>query len=146
MEWKTEDILKVITGSGLLTLLSTIVARAMGWIRFGKVDRAKIGKVEAETAIDLATATQKKIETEVKISDAALQWTVNLASQLEKANTMNDRLNGVIDAMRRDFEKEIKKLKEDFTKRIKDLEDELRQEREAYREEIKNLKEQYGIR
>lgn len=153
MEWKTEDILRVVVGGGFFTLLSTIVARAMGWIRFGKTDKAKIGKVEAETAIDLATATQKKIETEVKISDAALQWTVNLASQLEKANTMNDRLNGIIDAMRRDFDKEVKKLKEDFAKRINELEEEVKRyknelikEREAYHEEVKKLKEQNGSR
>jgi len=154
MEWKTEDILKVITGSGLLTLLSTIVARAMGWIRFGKVDKARVGKVEAETAIDIATVAQKRISDEVKISDAALQWNINLASQLEKANILNDkkqaendRLHGIIDTMKRDFEVAFEKLKSEFNRRIKELEAEFEKskndfikEREENREEIKRLK------
>ena len=156
MEWKTEDILKVVAGGGFFTLLSTIIARAMGWIRFGKADKARVGKVQAETALDIATITQKKISDEVKISDAALQWTVNLATQLEKANAMiekkqteNDRLHGIIDVMKRDFEREFQKLKDDFNQRIKELEkelersrDELIQERSANREEIKKLKAQ----
>lgn len=154
MEWKTEDILKVITGSGLLTLLSTIVARGMGWIRFGKVDKARVGKVEAETAIDIATVTQKRISDEVKISDAALQWNINLASQLEKANILNDkkqaendRLHGIIDTMKRDFEVAFEKLKSEFNRRIKELEAEFEKskndfikEREENRDEIKRLK------
>jgi hypothetical protein len=154
MEWKTEDILKVITGSGLLTLLSTIVARGMGWIRFGKADKAKVGKVEAETAIDIATVAQKRISDEVKISDAALQWNINLASQLEKANILNDkkqaendRLHGIIDTMKRDFEVAFEKLKSEFNRRIKELEAEFEKskndfikEREENREEIKRLK------
>lgn len=156
MEWKTDDILKILAGGGSSIVISTIVARAMGWIRFGKVDKAKIGKVEAETALDIATVTQKKISDEVKISDAALQWTVNLASQLEKANAMldkkqteNDRLHDIIDVMKRDFEKAFQKLKEDFNKRIRELElefekskNELIKEREDNREEIKRLKAQ----
>lgn len=156
MEWKAEDILKIVAGGGFFTLVSTIVARAMGWIRFGKVDKAKIGKVEAETALDMATITQKKISDEVKISDAALQWTVNLASQLEKANAMldkkqteNDRLHGIIDVMKKDFEREFQKLKEDFNKRIRELElefekskNELIKEREENRAEIQRLKAQ----
>jgi len=156
MEWKTEDILKMVAGGGFFTLISTIVARGMGWIRFGKSDKAKIGKVEAETALDIATVAQKKISDEVKISDAALQWTVNLASQLERANMLiekkqieNDRLHGIIDVMKQDFETAFQKLKEDFNQRIKQLEmefeksrNELIEEREANRAEISKLKRQ----
>jgi flagellar motility protein MotE (MotC chaperone) len=97
---------------------------------------------------------EKKISDEVKISDAALQWTVNLASRLEQANIMidkkqqeNDRLHDIIDVMKRDFEREFQKLKDDFNDRIRELENEFKKskndlikEREDNREEIKRLK------
>ena len=156
MEWKAEDILKIITGGGLFTLLSTIIARAMGWIRFGKADKARIGKVEAETAIRIATVAQKKISDEIKISDAALQWNLNLAAQLEKANVMNDkkqeendRLHDIINKMKRDFDEAFQKLKKDFDTRLKQLESEFEKsrreliaEREENLAEIKRLKMQ----
>lgn len=156
MEWETEDIIKVLTGTGIFTLISTIVASAMGWVRFGKADKAKIGKVESETALDIATVAQKRISDEVKISDAALQWNINLASQLEKAIMLNDkkqaendRLHGIIDTMKKDFEQAFEKLKSEFNRRIKELEaeferskSELIKEREENREEIKRLKMQ----
>lgn len=156
MEWKAEDILKMITGGGFITLIVSIVANAMGWIRFGKTDKAKIIKMNAEAEIDFATVTQKQISDEVKISNAALQWTVNLASQLEKANFMidrkqdeNDRLHTIIDNMKKDFEEAFDKLKDDFNNRIRQLESEFEKskkqlisEREANMEEIKRLKTQ----
>lgn len=156
MKWDITDILKSIAGGGVFAALSTILAIAMGWIRFGKKDRADIGKVQSETALDLASIAEKKISDEVKISDAALQWTVNLATRLEQANVMidkkqqeNERLHEIIDVMKRDFEREFQKLKEDFNARIRELENEfekskndLIREREENREEIKRLKDQ----
>jgi hypothetical protein len=129
MEWKTEDILKVITGSGLLTLLSTIVARGMGWIRFGKADKAKVGKVEAETALDMAAVAEKRISDEVKLSNTTLQWNINLSAQLEKALMMNekkqaenDRLHDIIIALKYDYEK--------LSRRVSQLETELEKAKE----------------
>ena len=156
MEWNAESIMKYVGGTGIFTLLTMIVGKAMGWIRFGKVDKAKVGKVQSETAIDIATVTQKKIEDEVKISGAALQWAANFAAQTEKANAMNERLqtenerlHSVIDTMKANFEKAIEKIKEDFYRQIKELEadfikskDELIKRDHANREEIKRLKAQ----
>ena len=160
MKWEISDILKV-AGGGIFTALATIIANAMGWLRFGKRDLAQVGKVKSETALDMAAISEKKISDEVKISDAALQWTVNLASRLEQANVMidkkqqeNDRLHGIIDLMKSDFEREFQKLKTDFNDRIKELEQEFKRskndlikERQENREEIKRLKDQInGIR
>lgn len=136
MEWKTEDILKMVTGGGLLTLISTIVARGMGWIRFGKVDKAKIGKVQSETALDMASVAEKETSKDVRLADTALQWNINLASQLEKAIMMNekkqeenDRLHDIIIALKHDYEKlsrrvsqleqELEKAKKELTERDK---------------------------
>ncbi len=158
MEWKTEDLWKLIAGS---TVLTAIIGKAMGWLRFGKSDKANVGKVEAETAVDLATVNAKKISDEIKISEAALQWTINLSSRLEKANAMidrkqqeNDRLHDIISKIKHDFDEEVQKLKNNFNKRIRELEsefekskNELLKEREENREEIKKLKNQiYGTK
>lgn len=156
MKWEFDDILKMIFGGGFMTAIVALLARKMDWIRFGKTDEANISKVQAETAIDLAVVTAKRISDEVKISDAALQWTINLATQLERANVMiekkqieNDRLDGIIELMKRDFEKAFEKLKEEFNKRVKQLEneletsrDELIEERKVNWDEIERLKKQ----
>lgn len=156
MDWSPIDIIKSLLSGSIITTLATIIAKKMDWIRFGKSDDAKIGKIKAETVVELANASAKRISDEVKISDAALQWTVNLASQLEKANALidkkqaeNDRLHGIIDAMKRDFEDAVQKLKQEFKERIRQLEadfekskNELIAEREANRNEIKKLKRQ----
>ncbi|MEO9145079.1 MAG: hypothetical protein ABI237_05930 [Ginsengibacter sp.] len=141
--------MKAVSGWGLFTLIAAIIAKRMDWKRFRKTDEAKEGKVDAETALE-------RISAEVKISDAALQWTVNLAARLEQANVMidkkqaeNDRLHEIIDVMKTDFDRQVQKLKEDFNKRIKQLEQEFHKsrqelidERESNREEIKRLKTQ----
>lgn len=140
---KFSDILKWIVGGGSFTaVLFGIFAKAMGWIRFRKKDSADTEKVRSETAIDLATVTEKRISDEVKISDAALQWTVNLATQLEKANIMiekkqveNERLHGIIDLMKSDFEKSMKELHDNFNKRFHDLEMEFAASREVWKRE-----------
>lgn len=156
MEWNVQSLL---TGSAFTALLA-IIANAMGWIRFKKKDNANVDKIKSATALDIAEVTQKRIQDEVKISDAALQWTVNLASQLEKANSMiekkqieNDRLYGIIDTMKDDFERDFEKLKSDFNTRIQQLERELEisrlalaKEREINMIEIERLKKQIDDR
>lgn len=156
MKWDIEDILKILGGGGLLAAIVSVFGNMMGWVRFGKKDSAEVGKIKSETALDAATIAEKKIADEVKISDAALQWTVNLASRLEQANIMidkkqeeNDRLHGIIDIMKKDFDREFQKLKDSFNRRIKELEgefekskQELIKEREENRAEIKRLKDQ----
>lgn len=134
---RLKDILTWVLGGG--SLVTLIVAKAFGWLRFRNKDSADTDKVRSETAIDLATVSEKRITDEVKISDAALQWTVNLATQLEKANQMidkkqgeNERLHGIIDLMKIDFERSMKELRENFDKRFHDLEREFDLSREAW--------------
>lgn len=150
------DIVKMLISGGIFTAIAAIFANLMGWLRFSKNDKAQVNKIEAEAALDRATITEKKISDEVKISDAALQWTINCFSRLEQANLMidkkqeeNDRLHGIIDVMKQDFERDIKKIKEDFDGRIKQIEKEfekskteLMREREENRQEIIRLKNQ----
>lgn len=156
MEWNFQNIIQTLLSGAILTAVTGIVARGMGWIRFKQRDSADVGKIKSSTALDIAEITQKRISDEVKISDMALQWTINLASQLEKANLMiekkqmeNDRLHVIIDTMKTDFERDFQKLKDDFDMRIRHLEQELdtsktdlREEREANMKEIQILKKQ----
>src|SRR5947199_384771 len=117
MEWTVQDIVKSVLGGGLFTGIVALVGRAMGWLRFNKKDNADVSKVKSETAIDLAEVDNKKIDDEVKISKAALEWTVQLAGQLEKANLINEkrqqeieRLHAVMAKMREDFEKRMSEM------------------------------------
>lgn len=167
MEWDVREILKSVGSWGVVTALVALIAKKMDWVRFGKTDAAKVKKVNAEAALDLASVAEKEIEKEVKISNAALQWNINLAARLEKALSMVDskqeiieRLYGVIDKMKEDFDKSIAKMKEDFDrdigkikaaydKRIEDIKKEfedskkdLLAESEKNKEEIRRLKEQ----
>lgn len=167
VEWDIKEILKSVGGYGVFTTIALFIAKRMDWIRFGKTDAAKVDKVNAETALDLASVAEKEIEKEVKISTAALQWNINLASRLEKALSMVDakqeiieRLYGVIEKMKEDFDKSISKMKDDFNrdiekvkssydKRIGDIKKEfehskkeLLAESEKSKEEIRRLKEQ----
>lgn len=156
MEWDVREILKAVGGWGVFTAIAALVAKKMDWIRFGKADAAKVEKVHAEAALDLASVAEKEIEKEVKISNAALQWTVNLSARLEKALAMIDkkqevieRLYGIIDKMKEDFDSDIEKIKSAYDKRIEDLKkefdkskNELLSEREENRKEIKRLKAQ----
>lgn len=118
-------IITILTGGGAVGLFA-LIGNAMGWVRFRKKDDAQVYKVHAETQVDLAEASNKKIDDEVKISKAALEWTVQLASQLEKANILNDkrqeeidRLHELIQQMKADADKQ----KADFDKRMKEVED-----------------------
>ena len=149
MKWEVTDILKSIAGGGMFAALTTVLASAMGWVRFGKKDNAEVGKVRSETALDIATIREKKISDEIKISEAALQWTINISARLEKEQQENDRLHSIIDNMKRDFEKQVQKLTNDFNQRIKDLENEFEKskrnfikEREENIAEITRLKKQ----
>lgn len=138
MKWEIPDIFKAIGSWGIFTFISVIIAKRMDWRRFRKTDVAKEGKVDAETA-------SQRISAEVKISDAALQWTVNLASRYEKVQAENDRLHDIIDLMKGDFEPQV----QDFNRRILQLEKEFEKsnqilinERDKDREEIKRLRSQ----
>lgn len=151
VKWEMEDILKVLGGGGLLAAIVSVIGNMMGWIRFGKKDSAEIGKIQSEIALNAATVAEKKIADEIKISETAIEWAKTFSSSLEQANIMidkkqeeNDRLHGIIDVMKKDFEREVRELTESFNKRIKELEGEF----EKSKQEIKRLKDQleYGNR
>lgn len=93
-------MLPALLGGGLLTGIFAVIANAMGWIRFSKKDTADISKVNSETTVTLADANNKKIDDEVKISKAALEWTVQLAGQLERCNAIGEKKQAEIEAIR----------------------------------------------
>lgn len=110
------NILK-ICGGAAIPILGGILLNAMGWIRFSSKDKADISKVQSETAVDLAEVASKRIEDEVLIAKTALEWTVQLAAQLERSNGLNDRRSGeierlhtVIQAMRDDFDQRLDEI------------------------------------
>lgn len=163
MKLETKDIVQVVGGGSVLSLILTFFANAMGWIRFGKKDKAEVGKLESEIALNAATVSEKKNEENLKLADTLLQWTVNLSTRLEQAFAMLDRkqeeidrLHGQINTMNKDFERELEKIKEEYDERVKLLEKEfeksrrefelsrreLLKERDENREEIKRLKYQ----
>ena len=107
-----------ILGSGtVITALAGLIAKTMGWIRFEKRDAAEVSKMNSSSQVDLADVANKKIDDEVKISKAALEWTVQLAEQLAKSNVINekrqveiDRLHDVMKHMREDFETRMNEM------------------------------------
>ena len=73
--------------------------------------------MNSSSQVDLADVANKKIDDEVKISKAALEWTVQLAEQLAKSNVINekrqveiDRLHDVMKHMREDFETRMNEM------------------------------------
>lgn len=147
MEWTWDDVKKILGGGAVITALLTFLGNALGIIRFRKKDVAETKKVESETANDFADIRSKSTEDEIKISKAALEWTVQLAGQLEKANAVNEkrqaeneRLHSVIDTMKKDFAATITQMQNDFNKRIKELEEALEDSQNALAEEAEKYK------
>lgn len=144
MEWDWNKIWPAISGS-LVTACAAIIANAMGWIRFGQKDKAQVGKIKSETAIDLARISAKKIDDEIKISKAALEWTVQLSEQLERAHLLtekrqmeNDALHEMINKMRIDFDAQIQELETALEK--------CQQQTARDRREIEKLRQQLNDR
>lgn len=151
MKWELEDILKALSGWGILAALSALIVKKMDWKRFKKTDIAKEKKVVSETALDLALIAEKQISDEVKISNAALQWALNFSASSERAYAMLDkkqeeieRLHVIIDDMKANSEIKLKEIKDDFIRvedGFKTLKWKLLMEREEDRKEIKRLKD-----
>lgn len=147
MEWNAKSIFEALSTTSVIAFIGGIIASILGWIRFGKKDKAEVGKLKSEVYIDLATILEKRIADEMKISDGALQWNVNFVSQLEKANAIIDKLRGenerlydTINVLKQSFEAEFQNLKDSFSKRIKQLEEDLESSRkELMIEKEKNL-------
>lgn len=139
------DTLKIIlTSTG--TAIVGFLASQMNWIRFLKRDKANVKKIESEISIDNAESDSRKADTEIKISKAALEWTVQIAEQLERANDVSDkrqveidRLHSVINTMRTDFNKRIQELEEELDKTQEEINNE-RMELERLKKEISHGK------
>lgn len=145
MEWNWEKIWPAIVSGTLISAVAAFVGKQMDWIRFGSRDKAKIKKIESETGIDLAEINAKKIDDEIKISKAALEWTVQLSEQLERAHLLNEKRQRENDALH----EMINKMRTDFDARIQELEtalDKSQQQLAKERREIEKLRQQLNDR
>jgi hypothetical protein len=151
------DIKDILVAS--ISILATLLANAMGWLRFGKKDKAEVGKIQAEegklkseTALNLAMVLEKKIASESTNLDSMLQLNVNALSQVEKLTAENERIKKAKEELEKNIEIEINfavsKIKENCNKRIKSFERELERsnavllkERQKHREEIRKLQD-----
>lgn len=130
------DNLKLVIGtiaSGVMGFL----ASSFNWIRFKTKDKADVRKVESEIK-------SSEIEDEVKISKQALEWTVNFAVQLDKANVANDKLQVEIERLRALNEK----IHADYNAQIMTLEKAVAEQKQhctGIQYELDKLKSQYGI-
>lgn len=135
--------------SAILVFLSSALTALFAWIRYGKTDKAKVNQINIDS----------ESEKEVKLSKAALEWTIILQAQVEKANLMidkkqteNERLHDIIDTMKIDFDKNIKEITFNFNNRMRELEKEFEEshiefinERKANLQEIERLKKQIEL-
>lgn len=135
-----------------VSILATLLANAMGWLRFGKKDKAEVDKLKSATLLDLAMVLEKKIASESTNLDSALQMNVNALSQIEKLTAENERLKKSKNELERNLETEIRlavdKIKENCNKQIRSFERELEKsnaallkERQRHREEIRKLQD-----
>jgi hypothetical protein len=131
-----------------VSILATLLANAMGWLRFGKKDKAEVAKLKSATLLDLAMVLEKKIASESTNLDSALQMNVNALSQIEKLSAENDRLRASKNELERNIEIEIQRVKDNCSKKMKLFEKELEKsnfelikERERHREEIRKLQD-----
>lgn len=142
-----------------VSIIATLIANAMGWVRFGKKDKAETSKIQAETSklksetlLDLAMVLEKKIAYESSNLDSMLQLNVNALSQIEKLSAENDRLKESKNELEKNIEIEINlavsRIKENCNKRIKSFERELEKsnaallkERQKHREDIRKLQD-----
>jgi hypothetical protein len=148
-----DDIIYGFVGSAITAALA-FLGKVLGW--FAPKDKAEAKKIEAETKVDLASEANKKVDDEIKISKAALEWTVQIAGQLEKANQVIEkrqaeveRLTDTIANMKSEFEAIVL----GFNKRIQELEealkattDELQQEREINQKEMEAILKKNGAK
>ena len=110
MKWSLELIAQIIIGTGLLTAL-------LNWRRFRNKDKAEVSKIASEIGIDSASVNAKKVDDEIKISKAALEWAVQLGQQLKDANITNDKKQLEIDKIR----ELMQTMKDDFERRMDEM-------------------------
>lgn len=125
-----QDWIKILFGSGLVSGVFLVIGNSLGWIRFKKKDDAEVQSIKADVQ-------SKKVEDEIKISKAALEWTVQLAARLETANVTIekrqieiDRLHGVIQLMRDDFEKRMTEMEAMLTLNQEEIDTERKKNQE----------------
>lgn len=137
MKWDIKDIVEVL-GGGLL-------ASVLAWLRFGRKDKAEVGKLRSETVLDLAKVLEKRIAEDNATMSLALQMNVNAVSQAEKLRAENDRLYENIATIKLNFEDELQKISEKYDKKVSEIKKECERTNRRLLAEIKRLNEQLNI-
>lgn len=110
MKWSIELIVQMLIGTGILTAL-------LNWRRFRGKDKAEVSKIVSGISVDDASINAKKVDDEIKISKAALEWAVQLGHQLKDANVTNEKKQLEIDRIR----ELMQTMKDDFEKRMDEM-------------------------
>lgn len=132
MKWDIKDIVEVL-GGGLL-------ASVLAWLRFGRKDKAEVGKLKSETVLDLAKVLEKRIAEDNATMGLALQMNVNAVSQAEKLRAENDRLYENIATIKLNFEAELQKISEKYDKKVAEIKKECERTNRRLLAEIKRFK------
>jgi hypothetical protein len=137
VKWDIKDIVEVL-GGGLL-------ASVLAWLRFGRKDKAEVGKLRSETVLDLAKVLEKRSAEDNATMSLALQMNVNAVSQAEKLRAENDRLYENIATIKLNFESELQKISEKYDKKVSEIKNECERTNRRLLAEIKRLNEQLNI-
>jgi hypothetical protein len=137
VKWDIKDIVEVL-GGGLL-------ASVLAWLRFGRKDKAEVGKLRSETVLDLAKVLEKRIAEDNATMSLALQMNVNAVSQAEKLRAENDRLYENIATIKLNFESELQKISEKYDKKVAEIKKECERTNRRLLAEIKRLNDQLNI-
>ena len=128
---------KVLGGGTVITALAGLIAKTMGWIRFDKRDAAEVGKMNSSSQVDLADVANKKIDDEVKLSTASLEWTIELSRQLSNCNLLNEKRQAENDKLH----EAMKQMRIDFEARMNEMDAILKAERQELAAERRCNKE-----
>jgi hypothetical protein len=141
VKWDIKDIVEVL-GGGLL-------ASVLAWLRFGRKDKAEVGKLKSETVLDLAKVLEKRIAEDNATMGLVLQMNVNAVSQAEKLRAENDRLYENIATIKLNFEaelqNELQKISEKHDKKVSEIKKECERTNRRLLAEIKRLNDQLNI-
>ena len=129
------SFIKVLIGA-VSTLGVIFIGKYMDKSRFKHKDKAEVGKLTSETAVDFADIVSKHISAGVSMADSTREWAQIFIDQLKEANVIIHSKQEEIDALRASFHV----MREEFEKKMNRMEKLLdSSQKELNAERIKNI-------